>query len=232
MTERDEDDERRTVRSGSWHHDAEKLLGDVGLRDYRTEIKNTFVVMGDALFEEFRSGVLFDWEKAEPVRPDKVRVKRNNSNGVGFRYVDVDFDQARDGPAFDELHKEWRVLKKDYGWNKRKAWPFIMTTLNYAIKLEVEAHPTFDALQAAGDTLVLWELLDEVSQGACANNVSTLTDEWKALRYVSGTSITRFLTTFDGLISQIDHAAGVGESKMSNNTKCWQLTKAFYRTWH
>jgi hypothetical protein len=54
-----------------------------------------------------------------------------------------------------------------------------------------------------------------------------LTDEWKALRFINGNSVIRFLTEYTGLIDQIDHAAGAGESKMTNKNKCWQLTKAF-----
>jgi hypothetical protein len=174
-----EDKERAegSYRSGSWSFSRDHKLGDVALTAYKAEIKNTMVEMGDALFSEFTTGIEFDWAETEPVRPVTVKIKQPNANGHGFRHVDSPYDEVRDGPAFGEIHIVWRKLKAEYVRNKRKSWPFLIGTINEEIKVDVMGHPTFEELQSSSNSLGLWKLLEETSQGVCANNVSLLTDE-------------------------------------------------------
>jgi hypothetical protein len=102
-----------------------------------------------------------------------------------------------------------------------------MSTLNKDMKTEVTAHDKLKALQMTGDTLGLWQLLATVEQGVCVNNFSMLMSKWVAMRYTPGTNVTRFFLNFESLVNQIDHAGEEHEMKMTDSTKCWQLTKAF-----
>ncbi|KAJ1419573.1 hypothetical protein B484DRAFT_466092 [Ochromonadaceae sp. CCMP2298] len=86
---------------------------------------------------------------------------------------------------------------------------------------------TFGELRREGNTLGLWMLLQEITRGLAQNNSSELKALWEAMRYVAGTSITDFMLEFMSLIEQIDMATDSNGAKMTNSTKCYQLTKAF-----
>ncbi|KAJ1395612.1 hypothetical protein B484DRAFT_438972, partial [Ochromonadaceae sp. CCMP2298] len=117
--------------------------------------------------------------------------------------------------------------KEFYDKKKLALWPTIMSTLTSAVYSEVSAHKTFGELRREGNTLVLWLLLQEITRGLAQNNSSELKALWEAMRYVANMSITDFMLEFMSLIEQIDMATNSNCAKMSNSTKCYQLTKAF-----
>jgi hypothetical protein len=205
----------------------EYRLNDVSIDRYREEMKNILVSMGKEFFQEMTTEVVYDWDAIEPVRTDTVKAKKGKTNGLGYTWVERPWDEILDGEGFTTKHKLWATRKLTYETVKSSVWPFIMSTLTEDMKDEMTAHSTFSALQIAGDTLGLYQLLVEVSQGVRVNNVLLLNDKWKAMRYVRGTNVTRFFLNFESLIQQIDHAAGETESKMSDSTKCFQLTIVF-----
>jgi hypothetical protein len=202
------------------------LLGDVSIDIYKEEMKNIWICMGAELFEER----LYDWEAHEPVRSDTVRSKQAAENEDGYTYIDRDWNPEVDDQILADQLVIWKKDKQEYIKAKRRAWPFIMSTLNKDMKTEVTAHDKFKALQMMGDTLGLWKLLATVEQGVCVNNFSMLMSKWVAMRYTPGTNVTRFFLSFESLVNQSDHAGGEHEMKMTDSTKCWQLTTVIFLT--
>jgi hypothetical protein len=123
--------------------------------------------------------------------------------------------------------KVWNATKEFYEKKKLALWPTIMSTLTSTVYSEVSAHKTFGELRREENTLGLWLLLQEITRGLSQNNSSALKAMWEAMRYVANTSITDFMLEFMSLIEQIDMATDSNGAKMSNSTKCYQLTKAF-----
>jgi hypothetical protein len=202
-------------------------LGDVSHDMWKRKFLDVAVRFGMEVLLELETETLWAYEEDEPLEEDEVEVSvRNRTTQIISKTFKV-WDEARDREPLQKRWKVWNAKMEFYERKKLQLWPTIMSTLTTTVYSEVSAHKTFGDLRRMGNTLGLWLLLQEITRGLSQNNSSELKAMWEAMRYVAGTSITDFMLEFMSLIEQIDMATDSNGAKMSNSTKCYQLTKAF-----